>query len=133
MIRNKFLRVLSFFIFPAFVWLFNIFITRGFHAYDVFPWIDIPMHFLGGFAVGYMFVLFLRFFDEENLMKIRSKAIFVLIVVSLTLLVAILWEFHEYILVHFFNFNWVVGYEDTLLDLLMGMLGSFVVGVFGRN
>src|SRR3989344_4148187 len=119
---KKPLRILSFFIFPAFVFFLSLFLSSVFDLYDVLWWFDIPMHFLGGVSVGYMSVLFLRFWKEENLIQIRSKFLFVLIVVCAVSFIAVLWEFWEYSVVNYFNLDWNLGYEDSLFDLLMGML-----------
>jgi len=133
MTKNKLLKILSFFIFPAIVFLFDlIFNNFVFNAYEVFPWIDIPMHFIGGISVGYMFVLFFRFFEEEDLIKIKNKFVFVLIVVCAVSMIAVLWEFWEFFMEMFFNLDWALGYEDTLLDLFMGICGGFFVGVFSK-
>ena len=129
---KKPLRILSFFIFPAFVFFLSLFLSSVFDLYDVLWWFDIPMHFLGGVSVGYMSVLFLRFWKEENLIQIRSKFLFVLIVVCAVSFIAVLWEFWEYFMVNYFNLDWNLGYEDSLFDLLMGMLGGLSVGVFSK-
>ena len=129
---KKPLRILSFFIFPAFVFFLSLFLSSVFDLYNVLWWFDIPMHFLGGVSVGYMSVLFLRFWKEENLIQIRSKFLFVLIVVCAVSFIAVLWEFWEYFMVNYFNLDWNLGYEDSLFDLLMGMLGGLSVGVFSK-
>jgi len=130
--RNKFLRVLSFFTFPAIVFFFVIFVESFFDLSSFFPWVDIPIHFLGGVSVGYMFVLFLRFFKEENLIEIKNKLVFVLLVVCAVSFIAVLWEFWEFSMEIFLNVDWALGYEDTLLDLFMGMLGGLSVAVFSK-
>lgn len=131
--KNKFLRIASFFTFPAIVYFLNMFLDFGLKLYDVFPLLNAPMHFVGGLSVGYMCILFLRFFEEEKIMEIKNKFVFVLIVVALVGLIAVLWEFYEYAMVYVFGVNWVMTYGDTLLDLGMGIFGGFVAGMlFGR-
>jgi len=127
--KSKFLRVLNFFTFPAIVFFSSLFLSSVFDVYTLFPWIDIPMHFLGGVSVGYMCVLFLRFFKEENLIKIKNKLVFVLLVVCVVSFIAVLWEFYEFVMVSYFGFNWPLGYEDTLGDLFFGILGGIFAGV----
>jgi hypothetical protein len=39
--------------------------------------------------------------------------------------VAVLWEFYELIVLVFFDLKYILGIEDTLLDLAMGLLGGF--------
>ncbi|MFH1376169.1 MAG: hypothetical protein ABIH25_00890 [Candidatus Woesearchaeota archaeon] len=127
--RNKFLRVLSFFTFPAIVFFVNLFLDYFFDIYSLFPWMDIPMHFLGGVSVGYMSILFLGFFKEENLIEIKNKLVFVLLVVCAVSMIAVLWEFYEFVMVSYFGFNWPLGYEDTLMDLFFGILGGIFAGI----
>ena len=123
---NNFLRVLSFFSFPAGVFVFSYVISILFNAYAVYPWIDIPMHFLGGFAIAYTSYLFLRFFREKGYMEINNKALFTLIIVSLVALIAVLWEFYESLMKYFFDTNMQPSLEDTILDLFMGLIGGVV-------
>ncbi len=103
-------------------------------TYDLYPWADIPMHFIGGLSVGYMSILFLKFFDEENFVIIRSRFIYLLIVVFAVSLIAVLWEFYEFIMINYLGVNWSITYEDTLFDLFFGICGGVVsVGIFRKN
>ncbi len=96
-------------------------------AYDLFPWIDIPMHFIGGLSISYTIVLFFNFFEERKFMEIRKEFLYFIFIVSSVALVAVLWEFYEFFLKYFFNVNTQPSLEDTLLDLFMGLFG----GLFG--
>jgi len=130
MIKNNILRILSFFIFPAIVFIINL--PIGF-LYDLYPWIDIPMHFLGGFSVAFTGVLFLKFFDERNLLKIKNPFIFIFVVASFVALVAVLWEFYEFFLQYIFGIIYQLSLEDTMLDLAMGLGGGIVGGIVFRK
>lgn len=125
--KNKSLRILSFFIFPVFVYLFALFLGEMFNAFNVYTWLDIPMHFLGGVSIAYTFVLFLRFFREKGLMEINNKIIFILVIISLVSFVAILWELYEFAQFYLFNMQTQPSVADTMFDLFMGLVG----GVFG--
>lgn len=100
--------------------------------YDVFLWLDIPMHFLGGFSVGYMLLLFFRFFEEENLIKINNKFIFIIMAVALVSFVAVLWEFYEFIMLNF-GFPWQESTNNLLLDLFMGVCGGLTSVILFRK
>ncbi len=128
--KKDFLRILSFFIFPTIVFIFNFY--AGF-LYDLYSWFDILMHFLGGFSIAFTSVLFLNFFEEKKLLKIKSSFLFIFIVVSFVSLIAILWEFYEFILRDFFNVIVQISLEDTLSDLLMGIGGGFVGSIVFRK
>ena len=71
--------VFGFFIFPIFVLFVHVFLRLFSNIYEIFPWFDIPMHFAGGFAVGYSYFLILNFLQEKNYLKISSilKVIFI--------------------------------------------------------
>lgn len=133
MVKNKFLKVLSFFIFPATVFFLNLFLGIFYNIYNAYPSLDIPMHFLGGISVGYMFVLFLKFFKEENMISVKSKVVSVIIVVCVVSFMAVLWEFYEFICVYYFGFNWPVNYTDTIGDLFFGICGGFVSAIIFRK
>ncbi len=118
--------------FPILVFIFsNILDKVG--LYNLYPWIDIPMHFFGGMAIAYMFVLIFNFLKEKKLLKINSKLIYLILILSSVILIAVLWEFYEYLMNYFFNLNIVQTLEDTILDLLMGLFGGLVVGLIWKN
>jgi hypothetical protein len=100
------------------------------HAYSVWPDIDVPMHFSGGFAMG---LLALAIFSAGHA---KSKGqgshawyIKPLFVVGFVALVAVLWEFHEFLLDVWFvqNGSWEktqISLADTMGDLFFGLLGG---------
>jgi len=131
--RKKLFEVSSFFIFPFCVFLFSLFIDHSFNAYVIFPWIDIPMHFLGGFSIAYTSVLFLKFFHKEKLISINNLILFVFVIVSFVMVIAVLWEFWEYLMDFVFGTSFQLGLEDSLFDLFMGMFGGFVGAIIFRK
>jgi len=133
MARNNFFHVLSFFIFPAGIFFLSWSLDFLFDTYIIFPWIDIPMHFLGGFSVGYMSILFLRFFKEERLIEIRKWFVFAILIVSTVSLIAVLWEFWEFLMDLFFQLSFQLSLRDTLFDLFMGIIGGFFSAVIFRK
>ena len=130
MVKNDFLRVLSFFIFPAIVFLINFPLE---FVYILYPWFDMPMHFLGGFSIAFTSALFLKFFEEKKLLKIGRGVLFVFVIVSFVALTAVLWELYEFFIQYFFEVFWQLGLEDTLLDLVLGLFGGLVGGIIFRK
>ncbi len=130
--QKNFLKVLSFFTFPAAVFVFHLIISM-FNIYDVYQWFDIPMHFLGGLAISYTAVLFFRFFREKGFFDTRKELLLVLFVVSIVSFVAVLWEFFEFFLKTFFNVITQPSLNDTLLDLFMGLFGGLIGGIIFRK
>lgn len=134
MSKSESLKLLSFFLFPAIVFFFDVIVNNIiFNVYEIFPWIDVPMHFIGGISVGYMSVLFLRYFKEKNLIVIKNKFLYWIIIVSAVSLIAVLWEFWEYFMVNYFGFDWILDYKDTLLDLFVSICGGFFSAIVFRK
>ncbi len=127
------LKILSFFIFPAVVFLISLFLGIVFDAFNVFTWMDIPMHFVGGLAISFTAVLFLKYFQEKKMIFINERFVFVLIVVSLVSFAAVLWEFYEFFLKVVFEFNTQPSLADTMLDFFMGLCGGLFGGFVFRN
>ncbi|MGD9276560.1 MAG: hypothetical protein PVJ67_05285 [Candidatus Pacearchaeota archaeon] len=123
---KKIIRVLSFFVFPLMVYLLNIIFYRFMDVCLIYPWVDIPMHFFGGFTIGFSFVLLFNFFEEENLIELKNKILFVFIIVSIVGFIAVLWEFYEFLLA-FFGIVEMQTWTDTLSDLLIGIFGGFCI------
>lgn len=96
---------------PITVFVFHVFISVVFHAYYVLPSIDIPMHFLGGLVMAYFFYAIFQALGKNFL------ALSVFTAVGTT---AIFWEFLEF-LTHSQG-----DVPDTMLDMLMGLLGAVV-------
>ena len=125
--RNNFLEILSFFIYPAIIFFLNFILYFSSNIYSVLPSFDIAMHFLGGFSIALTGGLFIDFFERKNHIKINSKVLFVFVVLCFVISVAVLWEFWEYVMKFFFNLPWQVTLADTLKDILVGLIG----GIFG--
>lgn len=126
--KIEFLTIAKFFIFPFIIFVLN-YIIFFLGVYDAFPWIDIPMHFIGGLFVGYSYFLTLKYLQNKNYLRINSftRIIFVITLVSLT---AVLWEFYEFFLTSIFEIGLPLTLEDTLLDMFLGIFGGFFVSVF---
>ena len=92
------------------------------HLYYELPWIDMPMHVIGGAASG-IFFYFLSNRHHGEALKISLVA---------TLIVAILWEFYEYY-IDFANVNEWNGWGDTLSDIALGLVGAYIAISFSKK
>ncbi|MCA9366265.1 hypothetical protein KC722_01660 [Candidatus Kaiserbacteria bacterium] len=94
------------------------YVSLELYLYWRFPWLDIPMHFIGGAVVALSpFALReLRLPVPRVLLSLKAAIIFVFIV-------ALLWEVFEFSLAIAFANNYLF---DTLGDLTVGLLGGFV-------
>lgn len=108
--------------------------------YDVWVWIDIPMHFIGGIAIG-MFALAIWL---EGIHEVRFKGwlakhlewwLVPLFVLGFVSIVSIVWEWHEFVLDLIMTGELVrqPNIEDTMLDFLMGMLGGAFSMIFYKR
>lgn len=116
---------------PAIVFLFNAVADFGFGVYAVFPWFDIPMHTLGGAAIGVLFLESYRILREEN--RVAPLPLWVAVVcgIGIVVLFAVLWEFFEFGVDTFFRTRMQPGVADTMLDLCLGMLGGGITVWWG--
>lgn len=98
-----------------------------FHLYWRYRWLDIPMHFLGGVWLG---VLGVWYWYAVGSRVARTPVRAMAVACGTALLLGLVWEAYEYAV-----FLWggsalpsnYVG--DTILDLLMDLMGALVVGV----
>lgn len=101
--------------------------------YFDYPWIDIPIHFIltGATAAMLYFGLarldLLPKLDQPSLR--RSVGGIVLIVTLLGGTASLLWEIYEWLAENFLPSRILVGYDDTVLDMTNGLLGSVVAGL----
>ncbi len=100
-------------------------------GYFLIPGIDGPMHFAGGFAMGMLGLAV----HHCEILHARTKHVsgwyHFLFVISFVALIAVLWEFHEYVLDHTFTvwMGWPqaqVSLQDTMADLMLGLIGGAI-------
>lgn len=105
--------------------------------YESFWWWDIPMHFLGGIAIAIASYYLLQHFEHRNLLEIRSKVIYFLIIISIVGLSAVAWEIFEFFIDQFLNLVYMqMSLKDTLKDICMGILGGNIIAalvIFKKN
>ncbi len=124
-LTNAVLLILSQVAYIKFEWFKNI------------PFIDSPMHFLGGVLVVSLFLYFFEvrqdlFFLPEN------KMVSLIIIVSFAALIGLLWEFYEYSVEYYFlKLGGVsvlgITLSDTLSDLFFDLLGGLAAGILYLN
>ena len=99
--------------------------VKALGAYQAYPWLDIPTHFLGGVAIAH----FYRSTIANSRKVVGSIPLSIQIALTLTCTgtTTVLWEFFEYASDFFFHTNMINGLEDTLEDMLMGLLGGLIL------
>lgn len=103
----------------------------NFHLFELFPAIDIPTHFIGGVAITYFFRSAIR--HSQGIVGVIPNSIQILLAFTSTGTTIILWEFYENLFDLFFGTHMVRGLEDTILDMLTGLLGALILSAFYRR
>ena len=94
-------------------------------AYRRWPSIDIPLHFFGGLAIAYFADGALRVFSDRRLVRAPDPILRLLLLFAFAATVAVFWEFAEWTSDRFFGTQCQMNdLGDTLLDLLLGMVGG---------
>ncbi len=91
------------------------FIFDRLYLYDEFVWLDIPMHFLGGFLLAGLFI---------SLFTLRKVKVSLTLFLVLFFIVASFWEIHEFFIREVVERSWH-GFFDTVKDYLVGGLGAY--------
>jgi len=128
MIRKLF----YFFRLPLIVYVLGL-ILSIFKVHRVFPWIDIPLHLIGGIVLAYSFVLVLEFLKTKKLIKIDNKWIYFIIVLGLVSLIAVFYEFYEFLLSYLFKLGMQGNLSDTMCDLFLGLFGGAFLFIFKKS
>lgn len=98
--------------------------------YVAVPWIDIPVHATTpGATAAAVYLLLARAGLVTGLHEPGARrAAIVVVTTAVGTTLAVWWEFYEWVVYHGAGPP-VVGYGDTVLDLLMGTLSSAVAGL----
>lgn len=112
--------------YPVIVVLGLHWVATIFCLYFYIKWLDIPMHLLGGAAIAYLSLGILDYVKAPYKIKKQTLVLDILFAICFTATVAILWEFYEYVSDIILQDQLQTGVEDTLGDLLNGLIGSSV-------
>ncbi len=110
---------------PLAVFCFYAVAAKGFNAYILYPWLDMPTHFVGGIAITYFFLVGTA--HAQEVVGSIPCSIQLVLSLGLTAVTAVVWEFLEFLSDVTFGTHMNLGVSDTLSDLLFGLLGALVV------
>ncbi|MCP4093281.1 MAG: hypothetical protein GY747_07515 [Planctomycetes bacterium] len=108
-------------------------VSKGFGAYLILPWLDIPMHFLGGVAIGYFFRASLRNPAAADVLGELTPFAQKLLLIAAVAATTAVWEFAEWTTDSFGLTQSQLGLEDTLLDMLLGIGGGLCIVIEFRH
>lgn len=105
------------------------YIATIFSLYWTIPWLDIPMHLLGGFIIALISIYAL---SKIGWFEINKSNTFISLaaVLALTLIVGLTWELWEL----FAGFSdRLVDLGDTILDIVMDIIGAISAYAYNRK
>lgn len=111
--------------------------------YWTYLWLDIPMHFLGGFWTAMVFIYLISAYQfpvsgesfspkaDQPLAEKQNFLPFFIVILSFVALIGIFWEFYEFLNDVFLssrNYTQIFqqGAADTIADLFFDLLGGTV-------
>jgi hypothetical protein len=106
-------------------------LSRSLHLFKYFPPLDIPIHFLGGVVITFFYRVAIQ--HSQKAAGEIPQPVQVLLAFTCTGTTTIFWEFYENILDFFFHTHLVRGVQDTVMDLLMGLLGALFISLFYKR
>ncbi len=115
---------------PLAVFVAHVILSLAFNGYQRIPGLDIPMHLLGGMAIAFFFSRLLDILGDYTIVDRVDGLLRAIFLIALTATAAVLWEFAEYISDHSFGAQVQLDLEDTLLDMLFGILGGLAMVSF---
>ena len=114
-------------IFPFLVFMLNYTLGSVFSdQYYAAVHADIPMHFFGGMSIAYSAWRATALLERKGLLVIRNGALRAFAIVCVVMLVAVVWEFYEFLSDHFVGTHYQPNNADTMKDLCMGMIGAII-------
>ena len=117
-------KLASLFMFPIMVFLIHIIAARIFGLYTIFPNLDIPFHYIGGFSIAFTSVQILSHLEREKFTAPLNKLLSMVLVLSITATATVLWEFGEFIGDQVVGTNIQISLANTMQDQFMGILGG---------
>ena len=109
---------------PLGVFCLHLYLWKQTTLYLSFPFIDIPLHLVGGFAIAYFFSGALNIGAERGAVDPVRGTLRLILLISLTCFAGVLWEFAELGLDRDPRTPLQLGLQDTLGDILVGMVGG---------
>lgn len=114
----------SFFVFPMTVLFAHLIASKVLNLYLIFPNLDIPFHFAGGFSIAYTSAQILSYLEKEKITAALNQVVFLVLIFSLTATATVFWEFAEFTGDQLLNTNIQISLANTMQDQFMGLLGG---------
>jgi hypothetical protein len=116
---------------PLAVFLLHVFLSRVVFAYRAVPWLDVPMHFAGGWVIAWFLERALATLAGRGLVEPVGRALAAALVFGWTAAAALGWEVAEYTSDALGITSAQLGLDDTMVDMMLGVAGGIVYLVGG--
>jgi hypothetical protein len=113
---------------PLIVLLFHV-IGTILGWYEIHWWMDIPAHFLGGFAIVWSFSEVLNYFKSTKQYSVTWKPLHIFLLLGVAGLAAATWELMEFAFDVYFHTTTQPGLLDTIKDICMGLSGGGLAAI----
>ena len=114
---------------PVFVLAVHFLFSYTTDLYTTIWWLDSPMHFMGGTAIGISSIVLFCILINYKLLKIKGAGLPILFALAVTALAATLWEFGEFFIDTVLGNTLQPTVADTMKDMALGLLGGIVGSV----
>ena len=110
--------------FPCLVLFVHVILALVLDVYAYLPPTDKSLHLIGGFAIAFSVWRGIVILCESGVLKPLMAGLKVFYVLAFTFTAAAMWEFAQFVSDHTFGTYSQKGLNDTLLDMLYGIMGG---------
>lgn len=97
--------------------------------YELFWWLDIPVHFLGGVAITFSMIIVLKDFQTQGKFNSSWTPLTILILLAFAALAAVGWELFEFACDAYLHTHTQTSVLDSIKDICMGLMGGGLVAI----
>lgn len=112
----------------ALVYAFQVAAIIFFNVYAYVPYYDTPMHVIGGVGIGMGVWHLGAALQQKRYWTIRSRALFIGVIVAATIAIAVVWEWYEFVVDALGVVRFQGTLADTMKDLVCGAIGGTIAG-----
>lgn len=113
--------------FPLAVFVLHVGLSLFLDSYDRVSWSDIPVHLLGGAAIGWFFSEMILLMEEEGRASRTSWRAHAVMVFGLVALATVVWELGEFVWDRVTRMNVQRSIANVMSDQLMGLVGGAIL------
>lgn len=121
-------KLISFFRWPMAVLFVHVFLTYV-GGYYWWAHVDKIMHLLGGMSIAAAAISGMHYAKQRQWISFINPYLTVLCIVAIVALIAVGWEFFEFILDHTLRTRMQPSVADTMGDLACGLVGGLLIAM----